>query len=609
MAGNEAFMVGQWRVEPTLDRISSGDETRSLRRQVMELLVYLANRPGDVVSTNELLTRLWDGRVVTESSVYNCVSELRLVLAADAEAMPLIETIPRRGYRLVAPVTQLEEVPVSRTTKPTRALAQALLALIVIGALVAWLLRGGGDEGVIRSLAVLPLDNHSPNAESNEYFVDAMTEALIARLGQNRGLRIISRTSAMQLKNSDLTIPEIASLLDVDAILEGSVLMTDEHARITLQLIDGETDAHLWTSTYLHDLNDVFRLQDEVAVATASELRVRLFSTPQESAEAPTVEPAKIDPAAYRAYMRGRYRFNQFGTENFRAALGHYDEAIAHDPSFALAYASRAEACMQPLVITSGMRSLQECEEDALQATALDDRLAEARAILGFVHLINWRLADAETELEHAIDLNPNSVMAHQWYAETLRSTYRFDEALEQLETAEKLDPLNLFVRTMVGWPLYNQRNYEQALRQWDDVIGMNPNFMLAHYNRGLAFIQLRQHEQVFSAADRVAELAGENAMESRLLRASGHAISGEEELALALIDNIEQEGGRFAAAWIASIYLMLGREDQALARLEKGLADRSPDMLTITEPKFDGVRDHPRFRAISRSIGLPDPN
>lgn len=599
-------MVGEWRVEPSLDRVSRRGETRPLRRQVMELLVYLADRPGDVVSTDELLTDLWDGRVVTESSVYNCVRELRLAFADDEDADSVIETIPRRGYRLVAPVNPLKDATSSPPSSRRRVLVGVLLGAVAVCALVVLLARGPSEREDIRAIAILPLDNHSPNGDSDEYFVDAMTEALIARLGQNRELRIISRTSVMQLKDSDMTIPEIARLLEVDAVIEGSVLTAEGQARITLQLIDADTDAHLWANTYTSDLNDVIRLQDEVAAATASELQVRLFPTNADEV-VPRGEVPSTD--AYRAYMRGRYLFNQFGAENFRKAIDHYSDAIGIDPSFALAFASRAEVCMQPLVIMSGMRSLEECELDARQATALDDNLAEAHAILGFVHLINWRLADAETAFERAIGLNPNSVTARQWYAETLRSTYRFAEALTELETAEKLDPLNLFVKTMVGWPLYNQGRYELALRQWDDVIEMNPGFMLAHYNRGLAFIQLRQPADVLAAADRVAELAGDDAMESRLLRASAYAISSEVERAQALIDSVEQQGGRFAAAWIASIYLMLGREDQALTRLERGLADRSPDMLTITEPKFDSVRDHPRFRAVSRAIGLPDPS
>lgn len=615
MVGKTPFTVGDWLVEPQLDRISRDDDVRSLRPQVMELLVFLAAHPGSVVPANILLSELWDGRIVTEGSVYNCVSELRAALTGP-EDKPLIETIPRRGYRLVAPVAQVDsegsDQPSDRNARPARALVLTAMTVVATGAL-AWLILesrpGPTHPSEIRSLAVLPLDNLSSSPEQDEYFTHGMTEALIARLGRIPELRVISRTSAMQLKQSDMTIPQIAEALHVDGVVEGSVMTAEDEVRITLQLIDGATDTHLWTNSYIRSVDDILDLQTEMANSIASELQIELAGPAGDrhltAATSPRTSTSNAE--AYRAYMKGRYFFTRFGENNFRSAIDFYLQAIELDPGFALAYASLAEACMQPLVIVNGIRTLQQCEADALTAVDLDDELAEANAALGFVRLVTWRLDLAEARLTRAIELDPNSVMARQWYAEVLRATYRYDEALAQIHTAEDLDPLNLFVKTMVGWPLYNQRSYERALAQWDDVIEMDSGFMLAHYNQGLAYIELGRADDVFAAAERVANISGERSFESRLLRASAHAISGERDAALQIVAGVERDGGAFLAAWIASIYLMIGDEDQALARLEQGVEDRAPDMLTISEPKFDSVRSHPRFKALSRQIGLPE--
>lgn len=262
---------------------------------------------------------------------------------------------------------------------------------------------------------------------------------------------------------------------------------------------------------------------------------------------------------------------------------------------------------MQPAVIYNGIRSLDDCARDARRALRLDDSMAEAYAALGFVQLFRWEWRQSETNLVRAVELDPNSVMARTTYMLLLRTTYRFDEALLQIRRAATLDPLNLFVRTMVGWPLYDQGRYRDALTHWDDVIDMDPGFMLAHYNRGLAYIQMRDADAVFTAARSVAAIAGEQALEVRLLHASGHAIRGETEAAMEIVAGIERDSGAFMAAWIASIYLLMGEENLALARLERGVDERAVDMPTIAEPKFDSVRQHPRFLAVSRRMGITD--
>ena len=590
-----------------MDRIKCDAEVRNLRPQVMELLVYLANRPGQVVSADELLRDLWDGRIVAEGSVYNCVSELRAALATEKSTELAIETIPKKGYRFVAPVTPHE--PATAGTRRRLLPIGAIVVIAVITSLTVWLQDRVGNRPQIRSLAVLPLENHSPDPAQDAYFTDGMTEALIARLSRISGLKVISRTSSMQLKDSDLTIPEIATALDVDGVIEGSVLTAGREVRITLQLIDGKSDTHLWTSSYIRDFDDILDLQEEIANSMAVELRIQLADAggSQRVTQPPTPRAVTDNPDAYRAYLKGRFYFNKFGEENFRTALDYYEEATTIDPTFALAYAAMAEACMQPIVFHTGMRTLDDCQRDARRATALDDHLAEAFAVRGSLELLTWQWQDSELSFKRAVELDPNSVMARQWYSLTLRATRRFDESLAEIRRAEELDPLNLFVKTMVSWPLYNQGQYKEALAQLDDVIDMDPGFMLAHYNQGLVYIQMQHPDKVYAAAGRVAELAGQNALEARLLTASGHAIAGEHNKTAEILVGVERDAGEIMAAWIASIYLLMGEEDVALARLERGVRDKAIDMLSITEPQFNTIRQHPRFQAISREMGFTD--
>lgn len=606
MTASSAFKVGEWLVEPSLDRVSRGDEVRGLRPQVMELLVYLAERPGEVVSTDQLLEDLWDGRVVTEGSVYNCVSELRVALTSQGVEDPAVETIPKKGYRLVAPVGAVEP---QAAAAPRQWLLIAATALVVIGiGVLAFVLPGGRAAGdPITSIAVLPLDNNSSTPAADQYIADGMTDVVVGRLGRIQNLLVISRTTMEQLKARNLTVPEMATELGIDAIIEGSVMTTaDAQVRVTLQLIDGRTDGHLWSRDYVRNVDDIIQLQDEVANTAAAEIFARLASPAGQAELEMARRPPTSNADAYRAYLKARYRFSQFGEENFRAALRHYDEAISLDPQFALAYASRAEACSQPAIIMNRIRTLDDCYYDALRATELDDTRPEGFAALGMIQLLRWEWHEGGRTLDRAVELNPNSVMARQWRMMFYRISYRFEEALEEIRYAEERDPLNLFVRTMVGWPLYDMRRFDEALAQIDEVLYAEPDFMLAHYNRGIIYVELRNPEGVFEAADRVAAIAGTQSFEARLLRASGHAIEGDARQAREIIDGVEADGGTFLAAWIAAIYLMLGDENAALTRLERGLAERAVDLVSITEPRFDSVRNHPRFRAVSEGIGLP---
>ncbi len=587
-------MAGAWHVEPALDRISCDGESRTLRPQVMELLVYLAARQNEAVSTEQLLGELWDGRVVTEGSVYNCVHELRSALTVTGDDSPSVETIPKKGYRLLLPVADVlsNELNIVRRARTLWVAAAAIAGLAV---LAYGLFYPAPESGEIESLVILPLENLSADPAVDEYLAAGLTELLIARLSQLDNLRVISRTSSMQLGNSGMSVPEIARTLDVDGVVEGSLLKAADEIRLTLQLIDGRSDTHLWANVYTRRIEDVIGLQEEIANEIAAELNTLVGN----GREVESFRPPTKSPDAYRAYLHGRFYFNSHDLESFKQAIALYDEAIRLDPDFALALAARSEVCNQPVTVLSGLMTIGDCVRDAQRAVQLDPGLAEAQAALGYILLIEGQAKGGRLHLEKAIALNPNSVMARQWYTLALLWASRPEEALEQIRLAEELDPLNLFVRSMVGWPLQALSRYEEAIAQWDNVLDLDPNFMLAHYNRGMAYLDLGEIDEVFAAADAIASINGEEAFEAKALRASGLAMRGRHAEARELLSTIEAESGEYMAAWIASIHLLLGDEDTALTWLERGAAIGSPDMGTIGEKRFDVVREHPRFRAL----------
>lgn len=622
----QGFLLGPWKVEPLRGAVTGPNgESYHLEPKVMDVFVCLAAHGSDLVPRNELLDVVWSESTGSDEQLTRAIGELRRVLHDDPGDPMYIETVPKRGYRLIAEVGLTDDIRLENKVDSSESVTQysgrksfliitavlitafAALVAIDVGNVRNWLL-GGAEPVPISSIAVLPLSNLSGDPDQ-QYFTDGMTEALTAELGRIKALKVISRTSAMHYKATNKLMPEIARELGVDALLEGSVLRAGDEVRITLQLIHGPTDRHLWSRNFHQDLSNILVLQGEVARIIADEIEITLTPLLQDTLQpmAGSAEARGPNPRAYDAYLKGRYHFNRSGEQAFRTAVEFYEEAIALDPTFALAHAAYAEVCVQPPILSNEVRSLDECEAAARKAVELNEQLAEAHATLGFVKAMRWNWTGSEAEFKRAISLNPNSVITHQWYSAVLRPLLRSDEALREVRQAEELDPLNLFVKTMVGWPLMDQHRYQEALAQWDKVLQMDPEYGLAHYNQGLVFSLMGMPEEVLASADRTARRMGEGGQEQRYLTAAGHALAGDEGKALELLAEFEQDYGKFDTAGIASLYLMLEKEEEALTWLEKGYVLRTPDLPNATaEPFFDGLRDNPRFQALRRKMGLP---
>jgi tetratricopeptide (TPR) repeat protein len=305
----------------------------------------------------------------------------------------------------------------------------------------------------------------------------------------------------MHYRSSDKPLPEIARELGVDGVLQGSIVRDGAYVRIAIQLIDGRTDRHLWTRSYDRDVGNLLALQSEIAQAVAEELEVEL--NPTERKAGVTLAQGSASKAtnheAYDAYLKGRFYYSKGGSAEY-TAIDYYKKAIAGDSTFAKAYAALAEA---QLASADSRETVQKAGENARRAVSLDPTLPEAHAALGIARMADWDWSGSEAEFQRALQLDRNSSVTHQWYAQLLRTTVRLDEALREARRAEELDPQSITVRTMVGWVLFSQRRYDEAIEAWNVVLEMEPEFGLAIYNKGLVYWIRGQGPQVVLAARR----------------------------------------------------------------------------------------------------------
>ncbi len=489
---------------------------------------------------------------------------------------------------------------VRRFVLPGLVLAAAILALLA-GLDVAGIrerLLGRATPMKIESLAVLPLENLSGDPQQ-EYFADGMTEELIAELSKIRSLKVISRTSAMQYKGVKKPLPQIARELGVEGAIEGSVLREGEQVRITVQLIHGPTDKHLWAESYQREMHGVLALQGEVARAIAAEVRSQL--TPNEQSRLSGFR--QVDPPAYDAYLKGRYYWNQRGTTALKKALEAFQQAIEIDPTYAAAYAGLADT--YNLLASSGDISRKESLEMARaavkRALELDENLAEGHtALAGVLQSANdWNFNAAEAEFRRAIELNPNYATAHFWHAENLLVLNRADEAVAEYRRAEELDPLSPLVSTYVGFSLEKARRYDEAIAALHKTITLFPGFAFGHWALAMAFRQKGMYPEAIAAFKKAIELSPDRGDFVATL-AHAYAVSGNKKEATKIVH--ELEASHAPAFALALVYLGLGDKDRALALLGQAYAERFPILPeALQDPLFDGIRPDPRFQDLQR--------
>jgi TolB-like protein/DNA-binding winged helix-turn-helix (wHTH) protein/lipoprotein NlpI len=631
--------IGDWRVDPALDEISSGDKVIKLEPRNMRLLLYLAARAGRVVGLDELLREVWPNLVVTPQSVYNAVAQLRVSLGDRIDVPTYIATVARKGYRLIAEVKPLEpgapttaaslttsdNPPRSTITSPSPGSARrrGLIAggAIAIGLTLAVLLlnREGiwpraslppvsAPVGVIEhSIAVLPFLDMSENKDQ-QYFADGMTEQLINELAQLSSLRVSARTSSFYFKDKQSTVAEIAKALNVATVVEGSVRRVGDQVRITVQLIDAGNGFHLWSQAYDRDFKDILEVQSSVAASIAQALNVTL--TPETSAK--LTLGGTHNAAAYDAYLRAEQQLltGHDSETSARAALALFDQAIALDPNYAYAYTGRARTLATLAVYHVDAAARDDVRRQALsaaeRAVALAPQLGEAYATLAITRAYGLLdFAGAAPDFNRALALSPGNARVQRLYAEFSSALGHHPQAVAAARRALSLDPQNLLSHVALGRALFNSRDYHDALLAYHDAEALKSDSNYLQGNIVAALIASGQPEQARQRCEsKSVTLTDDNrhwclALVYHLLGTQSKA-----ELELAQLKAL---AGDEAAYGYAGIYAQWGDATTALGWLAKAEQRHDPSLQSLrVAPLLDPLRKYPEFHAIEDRLKLP---
>ena len=603
-----------------------------VQQQPLRLLEILLEHPGEVVTREELRSRIWPNESFGDfdQAVNVAIAKLRVALGDSADNPRYIETLPRRGYRFIAgvdvvnrPTTKLElppevgsseaeertQIEVKAKAAPKHLLwkhawktlgaAIALVLLVLMVSIFFWKRRPSTDtlpSSPIRSLAVLPLENLSN--DSQDYFADGMTDELITDLAQISALRVISRTSVMPYKGVRKPLPQIARELNVDAVVEGTVLRSDKQVRITAQLIRAPADKHLWAESYEGDLRDTLALQKKVARAIAEQIRIKV--TPQEETVLQNVKV--VNPEAYENYLKGRYFWNKRTADGLTKATYYFKHAIESDPTYPLPYTGLAD-------IYQVSDRPQLAREEVQKALDLDDQLAEAHNSLArILYLFDRDWEGADKEFERAVELNHNYAPAHHWYSMYLALKGRNEQALAEAEKAYELDPLSPVVGANLAKILQEAGQSDKAIEQAKRTLELEPDSAVTHAVLGLAYQDKRMYSEAIAEYKRALQLGGAPA-EIRGLLGNAYAVSGnrtDAEKMIAELKSLWPEHTR-AALDLAVVFSGLGDKENALSWLEKAQEMHVSDLIGIgKDSHFLELRSDRRFQALVQRVGVP---
>jgi len=619
-AARQTYRFGDFEFDPTSGELRKDGLKVRLQEQPFQILTLLLKRPGEVVTREEVRQALWPGDTFVDFDVglNSAVKRLRDALSDSADSPRFVETLPRRGYRFIAPLeTPPRSPPVTPEETPRPALPPrsrlrswggAAAAVAVVAGLIVtgtWpRLRGQLASAPIRSLAVLPFENLTGDAEQ-DYFADGMTDAVITDLAQLRALRVISRTSVTQYKLAKKALPRIAEELGVDAVVEGTVSRSGDRVRITAQLIQAATDRHLWAQSYERELRDVLSLQREVAAAIAQAIQVKL--QPEEKRRM-TQAQASIDPEAYEAYLKGRFYWSKRSAETSRKAVGYFEQAIERDPAYAPAYSGLSDTYRAFDV--QGLAPPRECmpkaEAAARKALALDDTLAEAHASLaGVLYRYDWDWEGAEREFRLSLELEPNYAEGHRAYAVYLMTVRRHEEALAEAQRARELSPLSLPINTELGLALVRLGRYDEAIEQLQKTLEIDPKPFRVYQTLAFAYEGKGDWPRAIEALEK---RPGGGQGRGNAWLGYAYAITGRQHEALEILAQIEKASQeRYVSPQVfAIVHLGLGNKEQAMAWLEKAYDERAFEVLGFSGPLFDRLSGDPQFEDLLRRMRLP---
>jgi TolB-like protein/DNA-binding winged helix-turn-helix (wHTH) protein/Flp pilus assembly protein TadD len=614
------YRFGDFEFDPASGELHKDGTKVRLQEQPFQILTLLLKRPGEVVTREEVRQALWAGDTFVDFDVglNSAIKRLRDALNDSADSPRFVETLPRRGYRFVAPLETspgpappaLEAPP--RTASSGRGEAQAgagvrlrswgAAAAVSAALLVAGLaatgkwphLRGQLASVPIRSLAVLPFENLSGDP-GQDYFADGMTDSLITSLAQVHALRVISRTSVMQYRRANKALPRIAEELDVDAVVEGTVSRAGDRVRITAQLIQATTDRHLWAQSYEREARDVMSLQREVAAAIAQAVEVKLQL---EEKLRMTRAAGPVQPEAYEAYLKGRLYWSKRSPEASLKAVGYFQQAIERDPAYAPAYSGLSDTYRAFDV--QGLAPPRECmpkaEEAARKALALDDTLAEAHASLaGVLYRYDWDWEGAEREFRLSLELEPNYAEGHRAYAVYLMTVRRHEEALAEARRARELSPLSLVINTELGMALVRLGRYDEALEQLQKTLEIDPKFARAYQTMAFAYEGKGDWPRALELFEK---RPGGGQGRSNAWLGYAYGVTGRRKEALEILARTEKLSHEHYVTpqSFAIVHLGLGNRDQAMAWLERPTRARSRSSASWSG-LFDRLSGDPQFQ------------
>src|SRR5580704_4702088 len=623
-----------------------------LSEQPFQILAMLVARPGEVVSREVLRERLWpsDTFVDFDHGLNNAVMRLREVLGDSSDHPRFIETLPRRGYRFIAPVelkSSGAEHPAPEAVASEKAagipgvsgkngsgnseallnatqghhnrrfslpriavLAVAVLAgsALISGITVHYVNASKGKANRSSSLVVLPLENLSGDKEQ-DYFADGMTDDLIANLAKIHSLRVISRSTAMSYKGSHKPLSQIASELNVDAVVEGTVLRVGDRVRITAELVQVSTDRHLWADTYESQMGDILALQNRVSSAIVNEIRINLTPEDQER----LARNPEVAPEAYENYLKGRYYWNKRSDENLTRAIGYFEEATHQAQQYSLAYAGLSDCyaiiSAEIFGTMSPAQAAPKAKAAALHALDIDPTLAEAETSLATVRFnYDWDWNGAAGGFAKAIGDNPSYATAYQRYSLYLMAMGRTEDSVEQINKARELDPLSISINFSLGWRFYMARQYDRAIQQLRNTLEMDSSYELPHLVLGWAYAQKGDFGLAIPELRQAVELShGTPLMISSL--ANAYARSGNKVDAQKLLAGLVSQSQKnyVSPYYFAVVYLGLGEDEKAMDWLEKAYSDRSNGLVFLkVDPSLDHLRSHPRFLELQQKLKFP---
>lgn len=616
--GRTRLRFGVFEVDPGSGDLWKHGVHIKLHDKPFQVLQALLERPGELVTRKELQERLWPGDtfVEFENGLNNAISRLRETLGDSADSPRFIETVPRRGYRFIAPVEAVVELGGEMGTGsapaaqvPATAVRRRLpIALGLAGAIIVAVLLYrtlNTPSHPIDSVAVLPFVTAvAEEGSPDEVVAFGMTEALIAELSRIGALKVISQTSVLQYKGTRKPLPVIARELGVGAVVEGSVVREGQQVRLTVQLIDARSDTHLWAETYRRDAGSVLAVQGDLAQSIAREIGVRLTG----QAEAPLHASGPVDPRAHEAYLKGRYFLVRRGEEAMGRARDYFEQAIAADPNHARAYAGLADY----YTLTDSMPSaaaFPKARTYALKALELREDLADAHVSLAYVYYYgDWNWRESEREFQRAIALDPSHSQARYWYGRFLGTMGRHQEASDQMRLALTLDPLSNTVHDSAAMQGFFARRFDTMIEQANRIRELDPGDYRAYEHLAIAYLCTARYEQALATARQGLALLPHEPLFVLILATVQHRQGNTQQAAKALedLERMSREG-YVPHVFLAIAYAQLGRKDQALKWLQVGYRNRDPYMVMLKVfPWFDPLRSDPLYQDLLRRMNFP---